>query len=54
MALNFDTKLINLVINILNICDKFKFTPNMLSKDEMVKIYTQVNFIKEQLDKIIL
>ena len=54
MALNFDTKLINSVINILNICDKFKFTPNMLSKDEMVKIYTQVNFIKEQLDKMAL
>ncbi len=52
--LNFDTKLINSVIYILNICDKFKFTNIMISNNEMEKIYAQVYFIKELSDKIIL
>jgi hypothetical protein len=52
--LNFDTELINSVIYILNMCDKFKFTNSTISNNEMEKIYAQVNFIKEQSDKIIL
>ncbi len=52
--LNFDTKLINSVIYILNMCDKFKFTNIMISNNEMKKIYAQVYFIKELSDKIIL
>jgi hypothetical protein len=52
--LNFDTELINSVIYILNMCDKFKFTNSTISNNEMEKIYTQVNFIKEQSDKMIL
>lgn len=53
-SLNFDIKLVSLVISVLNMCDRFKFSPINVSKDEMEKIYTQVNFIKEQTDKMTL
>lgn len=53
-ALSFDDDMINKIISILNNCDKFKFTSIKISRLDMQKMYTEVDFIKEEMDKVIL
>lgn len=51
ISLNFDEKLINIIINILVDCDRFKFTNIVASDNDMKKMYSQLKFVKEKIDK---
>jgi len=52
--LNFEDKQINEIMSLLNDCEKFKFTNIIVKQNKMSEIYTKVEFIKNQMDKMIL
>lgn len=51
LSFNFDEKLIDIIISILADCDKFKFTNIVATGNDMKKMYSQIKFVKEKIDK---
>ena len=52
-SLGFEENLINIVMDTLVVCDRFKFTNIVATQNDMKKTFSQIKFVKEKFEKTI-